>query len=78
MVVNERTAGCVDVVVWGGVSGCRGEGGDEGHLRGGVGLEERKGRGRERCKCGMGPASDRGQGGTTLVEFTYQKLLSKS
>ena len=33
MVIDERAVRCVDIAVWGGVSGRRGEGGDGGHLR---------------------------------------------
>ena len=71
MVIYERAIGCVDVMVWSEVSGGRGDGGDEGHLRGRwrvvVG---RKGEVvrvlRGSVALGPGTANDRGQGGTTL------------
>ena len=47
MVIYESATGCVNVVVRGWVSGCKGDGGDGGHLRrrGRVSESERK----ERC-----------------------------
>ena len=68
MVVYERAIGCVDIMVWGEVSGGRGDGGNERHLRGKWrDVVERKGRVVRvlRGSVALGPGTDRGQGGTT-------------
>jgi len=80
VIVYERAIRCVDVVVWGGVPGRRGDGRDEGHLRekwGIVGGEGEGGAGAMGIDCSEDQALIEGQGGTTLVEFMHSELLSK-
>ena len=75
MVVNERAVGGVDVVVWGGLSGRRGEEWNEGHLGGkSGGVERMRGRG----GCGAkgstkGPGTDEAdEDGTTCGIYAFQ------
>ena len=79
MVVNERAVGGVDEVVRGGVAGGRGEGGDEGHLRGRWRTEGEKGGEEERdAGMGLGPTADRGQCGTTFGRIYVFRITQRN